>query len=74
MKYVEKYGVSEISKKYNMSPSYIYFWKTAETEVYSCLFYSKNIRTRHCLINGEMHNGESFFRQSRRFDAAILCV
>lgn len=27
MKYVEKYGVSQASRKYNKSRSYIYFWK-----------------------------------------------
>ncbi|SDN42235.1 hypothetical protein SAMN05192585_1191, partial [Acetanaerobacterium elongatum] len=27
MKYVEKYGVSRASRKYNKSRSYIYFWK-----------------------------------------------
>ncbi|WP_423230298.1 helix-turn-helix domain-containing protein, partial [Acetanaerobacterium elongatum] len=27
MKYVEKYGVSRASRKYNRSRSYIYFWK-----------------------------------------------
>ena len=29
---------------------------------------------RSCLKIGNMPNGESFFRQTRRFDAAILCV
>ena len=32
------------------------------------------LSTRSCLINGGMPNGERFFRHSRRFDAAILCV
>ena len=27
MKYVEKYGVSQASRKYNKSRSYIYFWR-----------------------------------------------
>ena len=27
MKYVEKYGVSRASRKYNKTRSYIYFWK-----------------------------------------------
>ena len=27
MKYAEKYGVSRVSRKYNKSRSYIYFWK-----------------------------------------------
>ena len=27
MKYIEKYGVSRASRKYNKSRSYIYFWK-----------------------------------------------
>ena len=27
MKYVEKYGVSRASRKYNKGRSYIYFWK-----------------------------------------------
>ena len=27
MKYVEKYGVSRASRRYNKSRSYIYFWK-----------------------------------------------
>ncbi|MCM1335881.1 MAG: hypothetical protein NC084_04680 [Bacteroides sp.] len=28
MKYAEKYGVSCVSRKYNKSRSYIYFWKS----------------------------------------------
>ena len=28
MKYAEKYGVSQASRKYNKTRSYIYFWKT----------------------------------------------
>ena len=27
MKYAEKYGVSQASRKYNKSRSYIYFWR-----------------------------------------------
>ena len=27
IKYMEKYGVSHASRKYNKSQSYIYFWK-----------------------------------------------
>ena len=27
LKYAEKYGVSRASRKYNMSRSYIYFWR-----------------------------------------------
>ena len=30
--------------------------------------------TRPCLKIGNVSNGEEFFRQTRRFDAAILCV
>ena len=35
---------------------------------------SKYCFPRACLKIDEMSNGERFFRQSRRFDAAILCV
>jgi hypothetical protein len=34
MKYVEKYGVSRASRKYNKGRSYIYFWKTGGMEVW----------------------------------------
>ena len=32
------------------------------------------VSVRACLKNGRMPNGERFFCQPRRFDAAILCV
>ena len=32
------------------------------------------IVSRSCLKIGNVPNGERFFRQTRRFDAAILCV
>ena len=32
------------------------------------------VKFRPCLINSNVTNGERFFRQTRRFDAGILCV
>ena len=38
------------------------------------MFEMRAAESRPCLINGEIRRGERFFRRSRRFDAAILCV